>query len=169
MAKPGVDGFSLIVSNAGDWTERQIGRGPDRLWVRGIPACGVLNITPLFKRIVLMATGSGIGPCLPFLLAKTVPMRVFWSTPNPEQTFGGEIVASVKGADPDAVIWNTREKGRPDMVREGWKLVVESGLTSDGGYEVEAVCIIANKKVTEMVVRGMEVRGLAAYGAIFDS
>lgn len=169
VAKPGVDGFSLIVSNAGDWTERQIGRGPDRLWVRGIPACGVLNITPLFKRIVLMATGSGIGPCLPFLLAKTVPMRVFWSTPNPEQTFGGEIVASVKGADPDAVIWNTREKGRPDMVREGWKLVVESGLTSDGGYEVEAVCIIANKKVTEMVVRGMEVRGLAAYGAIFDS
>lgn len=169
VAKPGVHGFSLIVSNAGDWTKRQIGHTPERLWVRGIPACGVLRITPLFKRIVLMATGSGIGPCLPVLLAKKVPMRVFWSTPNPEQTFGEEIIASVKGADANAVIWNTREKGRPDMVKEGWKLVVESGMTSDGGYEVEAVCIIANKKVTEMVVRGMEVRGMAAYGAIFDS
>ncbi|KAL9608754.1 MAG: hypothetical protein Q9167_006426 [Letrouitia subvulpina] len=169
MAKPGAEGFSLVVSNAGDWTKRQIGRAPERLWVRGIPACGVLRIAPLFRRIVLMATGSGIGPCLPVLLAKRVPMRVFWSTPNPEQTFGEEIIASVKGADPDAVIWNTRRQGKPDMVREAWKLVVESGVTSGGKYEVEAVCVIANKKVTQMVVRGMEVRGVAAYGAIFDS
>lgn len=169
VAKPGVDGFSLVVSNAGDWTKRQIGRAPERLWVRGIPACGVLRIAPLFKRIVLMATGSGIGPCLPVLLAKKVPMRVFWSTPNPEKTFGEEIIASVKGADPDAVIWNTRKEGKPDMVKEAWKLVVESGMTSGGKYKVEAVCIIANKKVTEIVVRGMEIRGLAAYGAIFDS
>lgn len=169
VTKPGVDGFSLVVSNAGDWTKRQIGRAPERLWVRGIPACGVLRIAPLFKRIVLMATGSGIGPCLPVLLAKKVPMRVFWSTPNPEQTFGEEIIASVKGADPDAVIWNTRKQGKPDMMKEAWKLIAESGMTNDGRYEVEAVCIIANKKVTEMVVRGMEVRGLAAYGAIFDS
>ncbi|KAL9592185.1 MAG: hypothetical protein Q9179_006971 [Wetmoreana sp. 5 TL-2023] len=169
VAKPGVDGFSLVVSNAGNWTKRQIERAPERLWVRGIPACGVLRIVPLFKRIVLVATGSGIGPCLPVLLAKKVPMRVFWSTPNPEQTFGEEIIASVKGADPDAVIWNTRKQGKPDMVKEAWKLVAESGMASNGRYEVEAVCVIANKKVTEMVVRGMEVRGLAAFGAIFDS
>ncbi len=96
-------------------------------------------------------------------------MRVFWSAPNPEETFGGEIVAAVRGADPDAVIWNTRKRGKPDMVKEAWRLVAESGRRSDGGYEVEAVCIIANKKVTELVVRGVEVRGLAAYGAIFDS
>lgn len=169
VAKPEVDGFSLVVSNAGDWTKRQIGLAPERLWVRGIPACGVLRIVPLFKRVVLVATGSGIGPCLPVLLAKKVPMRVFWSTPNPEQTFGEEIIASVRGADPHAVIWNTRKQGKPDMVKEAWKLVAESGRTSKGRYEVEAVCVIANKKVTEMVVRGMEVRGLAAYGAIFDS
>ena len=169
VAKPGVDGFSLVVSNAGDWTKRQIGGAPERLWVRGIPACGVLRIAPLFKRIVLVATGSGIGPCLPVLLAKKLPMRVFWSTPNPEQAFGEEIIDTVKGADSDAVIWNTRTQGKPDMVKEAWKLVEASGKTSDGRYEVEAVCVIANKKVTEMVVRGMEVRGLAAYGAIFDS
>ena len=169
VAKPGVNGFSLVVSNAGDWTKRQIGRAPQRLWVRGIPACGVLRIAPLFRRIVLVATGSGIGPCLPVLLAKKVPMRVFWSTPNPEQVFGEEIMESVRGADPQAVIWNTRDRGKPDMVKEAWKLVVESGKTSDGNFEVEAVCVIANKKVTEMIVRGIECRGVAAYGAIFDS
>ncbi|KAL6717774.1 hypothetical protein ACLMJK_003859 [Lecanora helva] len=169
VAKPGVDGFSLVVSNAGDWTKRQIGRAPEKIWVRGIPACGVLRIAPLFRRIVLVATGSGIGPCLPVLLAKKLPMRVFWSTPAPEDTFGEEIINSVRGADKHAVIWNTRKQGKPDMVKEAWKLVVESGRNADGGFAVEAVCIIANKKVTEMVVRGMETRGMAAYGAIFDS
>lgn len=169
VAKPGTDGFSLVVSNAGDWTKRQIGRVPSKLWVRGVPACGVLRIAPLFKSIILVATGSGIGPCLPVLLAKKVPMRVFWSTPNPEQTFGKDIMASVKGADPKAVIWNTRTQGKPDMVQEVWKLVAESGMRANGRWEVEAVCVIANKKVTQMVVRGMEVRGMAAYGAIFDS
>ena len=169
VAKPNADGFSIVVSNAGDWTKRQIGRAPERIWVRGIPACGVLRIVPLFKRIVLVATGSGIGPCLPVLLAKKVPMRVFWSTPKPEDTFGKEIIASVKGADSNAIIWDTRKQGKPDMVKEAWRLVEESGMTSNGKYQVEAVCVIANKKVTEMVVRGMEIRGLAAYGAIFDS
>ncbi|KAG8532506.1 uncharacterized protein KY384_002383 [Bacidia gigantensis] len=169
VAKPGVDGFSLVVSNAGDWTKRQIGRAPEKLWVRGIPACGVLRIAPLFRRIVLVATGSGIGPCLPVLLAKKVPMRVFWSTPNPEQTFGKEIIEAVRGADPDAVIWNTRTQGKPEMVEEVWKLVVESGVGSNGRFNAEAVCIIANQKVTKKVVRGMDVRGMAAYGAIFDS
>lgn len=169
VAKPNLPGFSLVVSNAGDWTRRQIGRAPDKLWVRGIPACGVLRIVPLFQRIVLVATGSGIGPCLPVLLAKKVPMRVFWSTPNPDQNFGEEIIQSVTGADENAVIWNTRKQGKPDMVRETWKLVEASGRRRDGSFEVEAVCIIANKKVTEMVVRAMEVRGMAAYGAIFDS
>ena len=169
MAKPGVNGFSLVVSNAGDWTKRQIGRAPAKLWVRGVLACGVLRIVPLFKRIVLVATGSGIGPCLPVLIAKKVPMRVFWSTPNPEETFGTEIIDSVRYTDPRAVIWNTRKQGKPDMMKEAWKLVVESGTTDYGVYNVEAVCVIANQKVTQMVVRGMEVRGMAAYGAIFDS
>ena len=96
-------------------------------------------------------------------------MRVFWSAPNPEQTFGEEIIESVRGADSKAVIWNTRTRGKPDMMKEAWKLVVESRMRVNGKHEVEAVCIIANQKVTEMVVRGMEVRGMAAYGAIFDS
>ena len=100
-------------------------------------------------------------------------MRVFWSAPDPEGTFGRKIVRVVRGADAQAVIWDTR-RGRPDLVREVWRLVEVCGRRGDGGkgrgrYEVEAVCVIANKKVTELVVRGMESRGMAAYGAIFDS
>ena len=107
-------------------------------------------------------------------MAKRVPLRLFWSAPDPERTFGREIVEAVRGADAEAVVWDTRRRGRPDLVREAWRLVEACGRRGDvgngkGSYEVEAVCVIANKKVTEMVVRGMESRGMAAYGALFDS
>jgi hypothetical protein len=47
------------------------------------------------------------------------------------------------------------------MVAITYKLVVDS--------QAEAVFIISNPKLTRRVVYGMESRGIAAYGAIFDS
>ena len=161
IAKPNEKGFSLLVSNAGDWTLNQIQNGPSKLWVRGVPACGVLRIAPLFKKIVLVGTGSGIGPCLPVIYAKKVPARIFWSTPHPEQNFGQEIIDAIYDADPGAVIHNTKTMGRPDMVAISYRLLRESNA--------EAVCVISNRKLTQMIVYAMESRGIPAFGAIFDS
>ncbi|CAO2649038.1 Nn.00g099870.m01.CDS01 [Neocucurbitaria sp. VM-36] len=158
---PDAKGFSLIVSRAGDFTGRTIERAPTHIWVRGIPTCGVLRIAPLFKSIVLVATGSGIGPCLAVILANKVPCRILWTAPNPEQTFGKEIVESVRKTDSQAVIWNTRTQGKPDMSLMAYRLWKESGA--------EAVCVISNKRFTTKIVYDMEVRGIPAYGAIFDS
>ena len=47
------------------------------------------------------------------------------------------------------------------MVAITYKLVVEA--------QAEAVFIISNPKLTRRVVYAMESRGIAAYGAIFDS
>ncbi len=113
--KPGQKGFSIVVSNAGDWTRKTIEGRPQRLWTRGALASGVLTIAPLFKKVVLVATGSGIGPCLPVLLEGRIPARVLWSTPHPRETFGEEIINEVLRADPKAIIWNTRTQGKPDL------------------------------------------------------
>ncbi len=86
---------------------------------------------------------------------------ILWSTQKPEVTFGQTIIDTVLKADPKAVIWNTRERGRPDMIQLTHQLVRES--------DAEAVFIISNPKVTRLVVYGMETRGIACYGAIFDS
>ncbi|KAH8652692.1 nonribosomal peptide synthetase 12 [Tricladium varicosporioides] len=175
IAKPAPEkGFSLLVSNAGDWTKRQINRAPTTLYVRGVPACGVLRIVPLFKSVVLVATGSGIGPCLPVIYARKRPIRIFWSTPSPEATFGSEIITAIKVADPRAVIWDTRKQGRPDIVSEVWKLLVEgTGVAcEETGYDggrMEAVATISNQKLTQKVVYGMESRGVPGFGAIWDS
>ncbi|XP_014556022.1 hypothetical protein COCVIDRAFT_27099 [Bipolaris victoriae FI3] len=161
ITNPEGNGFSLIVSRAGDFTGRTIERAPTHIYVRGIPTCGVLRIATLFKSVVLVATGSGIGPCLAVILAQKVPCRILWTAPNPEQTFGQKIVDSVKATDSQAVIWNTRTQGKPNMSLIAYQLWKESGA--------EAVCVISNKKFTTKIVYDMEARGIPAYGAIFDS
>uniref|UniRef100_A0A0D2XTB5 Uncharacterized protein n=1 Tax=Fusarium oxysporum (strain Fo5176) TaxID=660025 RepID=A0A0D2XTB5_FUSOF len=42
-------GYSLIVSNAGDWTKSTIQDGPPHMWIRGIPTCGAMRIATLFN------------------------------------------------------------------------------------------------------------------------
>jgi hypothetical protein len=161
IPRPGEKGFSLLVSKAGDWTTEMIQSPPQEIWVRGVPACGVLRIATLFKGIVLVATGSGIGPCLPLIYAQQIPLRIIWSAPNPEKTFGREIIDAIKTADRNAIIHDTKAQGRPDLAALSYHMYRESGA--------EAVCVISNQKVTQLVVYAMESRGIPAFGAIFDS
>ncbi|KAL8649913.1 MAG: hypothetical protein Q9226_005372 [Calogaya cf. arnoldii] len=160
---PAPDGqsFSLIVSDAGDWTKKQIEQPSHAYWVRGIPITGVLRMAIVFRRVVLVTTGSGIGPILSMLVSHPLPCRLLWSTPDPERTYGESIMESVCKADPDAMIINTRASGRPDMVALAYHLYVQSNA--------EAVFCISNPKLTRKVVYGMESRGIPAYGPIWDS
>ncbi|KAL8937776.1 MAG: hypothetical protein Q9216_004254 [Gyalolechia sp. 2 TL-2023] len=160
---PAADGqsFSLIVSDAGDWTKKQIMEPARAYWVRGIPITGVLRMAIVFRRIVIVTTGSGIGPVLSMLVSHPMPCRLLWSTPNPEKTYGENIMESVCKADPDAMIINTRASGRPDMVALAYHLYIQSNA--------EAVFVISNPSLTRKVVYGMESRGIPAYGPIWDS
>ena len=153
--------FSLVVSDAGDWTKKQIHTPRQKYWVRGIPVFGVLRMATVFKRVLVVTTGSGIGPCLSMLIAQPMPCRVLWSTPNPSQTYGSKIMDAVYKADPDALVIDTRISGRPDMVALTHHLYVES--------QAEAVFVISNPALTKKVVYGMESRGIPAYGPIWDS
>ncbi|KAF9445393.1 nonribosomal peptide synthetase 12 [Macrolepiota fuliginosa MF-IS2] len=161
VPEPGKKGYSLVVSRAGDWTSKQIDNPPTALWVRGVPAFGVLRIVPLFRRLIFVATGSGIGPCAPCILEQRVPIRLLWTSPNVRGTFGDKLVDSILEKSPDAVIYDTRTHGKPDMVKLTFRLVKE--------FNAEAVCIISNQKLTEKVVYGMMSRGIPAFGAIWDS
>ncbi|KAH7183454.1 uncharacterized protein B0J16DRAFT_401810 [Fusarium flagelliforme] len=161
IPEPSGKGFSIVVSKAGDWTKRIIEKPPTSIWTRGTPASGVLAIAPLFKKVVLVATGSGIGPCLPVIMERRVPCKVVWSTKNPLTTYGQGIIDTITACDPDATIWDTDKKGRPDMVKLAYQAYKESGA--------ECVCIISNRSVTAKVVYGLETRGVPAYGPILDS
>lgn len=157
----GTKSYSIIVSDAGDWTSRIIQNPPQRLWVRGAPQYGVLRVAVMFKPAVLVATGSGIGPCLGlFSEMPNLPVRVVWSASDPEQTYKQGIVDSVLNFDPEAIIIDTAKVGRTDMVRTSYKVCKE--------VKAEAVIIISNPRLTRSTIRGLERRGVPAFGPIWD-
>ena len=84
-----------------------------------------------------------------------------WSTRTPRQTYGDDLVDEIMSVQPDALIWDTNENGRPDLVQLAHDAVQ--------AFDAEAVIVISNKKLTWRVVYGMESRGIPAYGAIWDS
>ncbi|KAH9907081.1 hypothetical protein F4778DRAFT_613401 [Xylariomycetidae sp. FL2044] len=172
-------GFSVLVSHAGDWTKKIIQNPPKRIWTRGLPQYGVLRVAGLFKPVIIIATGSGIGPCLSLFVQKPDhPVRIIWSTPKPEETYGQEVIDTILKADPQAVIIDTRKEGRPNLVEIAYRMYRGSHRAASGGFlpgseknvgPCEACVIISNQKVTKKVVYGLESRKVPAYGAIFDS
>jgi ferredoxin-NADP reductase len=149
--------------------------------VRGIPTVGVANVRKLFTKVVIVATGSGIGPVLGHVLDTSVPSRLVWVTNNPRHTFGEAFVEEIEAAQPDALIWDTgahrgersdggRHRGersdggivgKPDVLRLAYDAYTESGA--------EAVICVSNRTVTREVVHGLERCGIPAFGPIWDS
>ena len=158
---PRQSGFRLTVSRAGDWTGRFIDCQPTHVWVRGVPTAGVGNIEKLFHHVLWVATGSGVGPCLPHLLSQKVSAHLVWVTRNPRATYGDALVDEILAVQPQALIWNTSAAGKPDLVKLAWQEYQQCGA--------EAVICIANKKTTWQVVHALESRSVPAFGAIWDS
>lgn len=161
----GSGGASLIVSAAGDWTTSLLKSSPQtmHLWVKGFPKPGVLSLSCIFPRVVIVTTGSGIGPSLSSLLDRPAGQfcRLIWSTRTPVETFGKNMMAYVNCADPNALIIDTNVTGRPDLVRVAWNVYKEMGA--------EAVFVLSNESVTKKIVYGLESRGVPAFGPIWDS
>lgn len=180
----------MVISDAGDWTKNVIQhaqmrnsvhqiitksqRGSTkelqressvqmRFWVKSHPKAGVLSLSCLFPRVLIVTTGSGIGPSLSSLLDRPPSQfaRLIWSTRSPLTTFGPRILSLVDKADSDALIIDTSEMGRPNLLEVAWKMMIE--------VRAEAVFVLSNEAVTKAVVGGLEKRGVRAFGPIWDS
>ncbi|TVY16124.1 Adenylate-forming reductase [Lachnellula arida] len=160
-SQPGQRGFSLIISNAGDWTKALINSPPREIWARRTPTCGVLRIAPMFRSVLLVATGSGIAPCLPVIMSQSTRINLFWSTRDPLTTYGDEIGAIVTALGKNAYIHNTSTMGRPSTL----PLVLQQYKDTDS----EAVIVISNPKLTTKLVQDLEYMGIPAFGPIWDS
>lgn len=161
----GRGGWSIIIANNGDWTKKLIAEPPAWLWTRARPAIGVIRLAMLFPRIVIVATGSGIGPCLSFLnVHPERDLRIIWSARSPCTNWGTGVLESVLKADPNAIVIDTLQMGKnrgSDLTALTYALYNQSGA--------EAVVIISNPRTTKEVVYSLEQRRIPAYGAIWDS
>jgi hypothetical protein len=87
--------------------------------------------------------------------------RLVWSTRNPRATYGDALVNEVLAAHPDALIWDTTERGKPDLLQLACDAVRD--------FSAEAVLVVSNKAGTWSVVHGLERLGIPAFGPIWDS
>jgi len=155
---------SCIISRAGDWTAETIRNPREFYYMRGVHKAGVLGMAKVFRSLVLMATGSGIGPCLSvFGQTPDTKVRVIWSAPEPTSTFGKKICASVLQCDPNALVFNTRDvdERRPNLVQEALNLYHSENA--------EAVFFISNRSLTKKVVDALASKGVPVFAPVFDS
>ncbi|RAH56417.1 integral membrane protein TmpA [Aspergillus piperis CBS 112811] len=161
---------SVLVSRAGDWTGARINEPPTELWTRGEQPYGFTRVMRLFRRVVIVATGSGIGPCLAFLAeggeaCRRPAIRLVWQTRSPQRTYGSRVLDLVHRLDPEAMILDTSKQGRRvDLLP--W--VVDHCLAYRG-FEAEMVCVISNRSLTHTLVSQLRSRGIPAMGPLFDS
>ncbi|KAJ5482155.1 hypothetical protein N7475_000967 [Penicillium sp. IBT 31633x] len=154
--------WSIVVSKAGDWTADTIRAPPTHLWKRGSLMRGVGYGLRMFSRIIIVTTGSGIGPCLGFLGDENRPLiKVIWQTRTPVKTYGQEVIDLVHKMGPDPIIFDTSRDGRVDMLPVVRQQVKE--------FKAEAVFVISNPTMTQDIVYEFESQGIPAYGPIFDS
>ena len=85
---------------------------------------------------------------------------MIWSTRSPRETYG-DLVDEILEVSPDALIWDTDARGKPDLS--------QLALQAVEAFDAEAVICISNQKLTRRVVHDMESLGIPAYGAIWDS
>ncbi|EPT05300.1 hypothetical protein FOMPIDRAFT_1112253 [Fomitopsis schrenkii] len=161
IATPGKKGYSAIISRVGDWTSNEIVNPPEKIWIRGIPCYGVVRVTTMFRRVVMVATGSGIAPIAPVVFAQKTDIQLLWTAPAVRKTFGDTLVDALLEAAPGSVVYDTRQHGRPDLVKLTYRMVK--------AFKAEAVVVISNQPLTDKVVYGMMSRGIPAFGAIWDS
>ncbi|KAJ5782458.1 hypothetical protein N7457_004232 [Penicillium paradoxum] len=154
--------FSCLISKAGDWTAATIQESPTHLWKRGVLIYGFAYAMRVFKRVIVVTTGSGIGPCLSFLGDDNRPaLRVLWQTRAPEKTYGAGVLELVHRMDSAPIVLDTDQCGRIDMVPIILQQIKD--------FNAEAVCVISNPVLTGRIVYELEARGTPAFGPIFDS
>lgn len=153
----------MLAGAVGDFTKSLVTEPPRHLWVRQVHFAGLPYLTNMYRRVLLVATGSGICVFLSFLLQPCrAEVCVLWVTKGVEQNFGTEIKEWMTGQPKGRVIvHDTAVLGRPDVSR----MSVEAAR--DFGAEV--VIVTSNPEGSRDVVDACKAAGIAAFGPIWDS
>ncbi|KAF1951369.1 hypothetical protein CC80DRAFT_425035 [Byssothecium circinans] len=157
---------SIVVAAAGDWTSATIATPPPRIWLRNLPTRNFLAAARMFRTLVLVATGSGIGPVLSYLAALTPEaratqrIRVLWVGRDPFAGEWGFARHVIERVDPRPEIVDSRP-ARPDVVARTGVVVEREGA--------EAVFVVSNRGLTGEVLWAARGWGCVAFGASFDS
>jgi hypothetical protein len=166
VATTGTEGdgrYCLVIRRAGDWTERlardaESGRLPAQLLVRRIRGYGFMYHAQVFHRVLIVATGAGIGPVLPYLVGATaVHFECLWIGRDHRHAMGDALVDRILAGGSVRLV--DTALGRPDI----------GALVAELAPRFEAVFVVSNETVRDEVARACRDLGVPWYGPTFDS
>ncbi|CAM6128381.1 unnamed protein product [Calypogeia fissa] len=154
---------SILAGAVGDFTSSLMKNPPTHIWVRNFHFAGLPYLVNLYDRVLLLATGSGIGVYLSFLLQETrTDMHTIWITKRVPQTFGEVLWEVVKNIPSEKLtIIDTAVSGRPNPLQ----LVLDKAKE----WRPDMVAVTSNPKGTAQIVSGCKAVGIPAFGPIWDS
>jgi predicted ferric reductase len=154
----GAGRYCLVIRRAGDWTERLARLRPTHMLVRRMRGYGFMHDAQAYRRVLIVATGAGIGPVLPYLLEPTrVQLDCLWIGRDHRAAVGDELVDRVLAGGQVRLIDTSHR--RPDV----------GALVAAHARHFEAVFVVSNVKVRDEVARVCEHLGVPWYGPTFDS
>jgi ferredoxin-NADP reductase len=146
--------------------------------VRKLPAKNFLAFARCWDRVLVVATGAGIGPVVSFLgsvernRGTEKLVKVLWCARNPFSAEWEDVRRAIDRVDSTPWILESKSNSkysgrsgsrnrRPDLLEESKAVARE--------YGIQACFVVGNKTVTDMIVGGLKRVGVPAYGAVFDS
>ncbi|RWR89256.1 hypothetical protein CKAN_01830500 [Cinnamomum micranthum f. kanehirae] len=159
----GERGHMMLAGAVGDFTKDLVSDPPTHLWVRKVQFAGLPYLVNMYRRVVLVATGSGICVFLSFLLQTcAADVCLVWVAKGIEMNFGKEIKEMVSGFPKEKVIvHDTALLGRPN--------VAEMSVDAASRWRAEVVIVTSNPQGSRDVVNACKGAGIPAFGPIWDS
>lgn len=115
-----------------------------------------------YSRVVTLATGAGIAPCLPQIQNKSSDISLIWIANDHRTTYGEQVWSVVTSLPEDQImLHDTRTMGRPNAAQ----------LITDAvkAHRAEAVFVVSNDRYTKVIIEVCWRMGLRCYGATRDS
>ncbi|KAG8932543.1 hypothetical protein FRC01_013313 [Tulasnella sp. 417] len=151
----------MVCGVQGDFTRGLVENPPTHIWTREIKFAGISNTSPLYRRGIRIATGTGIGAALSTCL-QSKGWFLIWIGSDQEKTFGKTISGLIEsGIEPERrILWDSKKLKRPNTM----KLLKE---TYDA-WGAEVVFITSNYGGNKEMMEGCKTLGIPAFGTLWD-
>ncbi|GLJ38017.1 hypothetical protein SUGI_0773930 [Cryptomeria japonica] len=159
----GKDEHMMLAGAVGDFTKSLVSDPPKYFYTRCVKFAGLPYLINMYKKVVVVATGSGICVFLSFLMqACAAEVYVIWVAKEMEKNFGEDIVKWIKSYPYEKkIIHDTAFLGRPNVPQMTVEAVRKWGA--------EVVIVTSNPSGSRDVVNGCKNAGIPAFGPIWDS
>ncbi|KIM29823.1 hypothetical protein M408DRAFT_67200 [Serendipita vermifera MAFF 305830] len=166
----------MVVGVQGDWTRGIVSDPPTHLYTREMKFSGLPYLSSLYKKGIMICTGSGIGAVLSTCIQLDTWFLI-WIGAGLEETFGRELMGIVErqlihDEAGRCILFDTKKEGRrPDTVQM-LKDVYAGFEAEDRLYDSSSslvIIITSNPAGNAELMQACRENGMHSFGPLWDS